>query len=366
MDSAGALNRFGGPARPREIIAAAKAAGCGVMGIRAVQAGALTRHDRPRRLAELPRRQGLRARRPVPRPLRDLGRGPGLRRPPLRARHRRRRHAGAGRQEPRRARQLPRRRSRRSAGAGPPGGHRRAGAARLRRRDMLLHLSTWAEIEAFLARSRTIVIPIGSNEQHGPTGLLGTDWLCPEIIAHEAQKRTAPTSWSRRPSTSAWPSTTWTSPAPSRCAPRPSWPPSATGCARSSHHGFDEALFPERPRRQRRHHRGGVLRALRRGQLRRAAGAASRCKLAQLVGPARRRRPGPPAVPLRPRQPRHAVGDRRHPVGLSGRHQGRQLRPADRPLRPDPRVVSTSAPATPTAAWAPTPASRRPRRAANW
>ncbi len=53
---------------------------------------------------------------------------------------------------------------------------------------MLLHLSTWAEIEARLERSKAIVIPIGSNEQHGPTGLLGTDWLCPEIIAHEAQK----------------------------------------------------------------------------------------------------------------------------------------------------------------------------------
>jgi creatinine amidohydrolase len=53
---------------------------------------------------------------------------------------------------------------------------------------MLLHLSTWSEVEAFLERSRTIVIPIGSNEQHGPTGLLGTDWLCPEIIAHQAQK----------------------------------------------------------------------------------------------------------------------------------------------------------------------------------
>ena len=53
---------------------------------------------------------------------------------------------------------------------------------------MLLHRSTWTEIEDFLTRSRTVVIPIGSNEQHGPTGLLGTDWLCPEIIAHEAQK----------------------------------------------------------------------------------------------------------------------------------------------------------------------------------
>ena len=53
---------------------------------------------------------------------------------------------------------------------------------------MFLHLSTWAEIGQFLERSRTIVIPIGSNEQHGPTGLLGTDWTCPEIIAGEAQK----------------------------------------------------------------------------------------------------------------------------------------------------------------------------------
>jgi aryl-alcohol dehydrogenase-like predicted oxidoreductase len=42
MDSAGALRRYDEPARPREIAAAAKARGCGVMGIRAVQAGALT------------------------------------------------------------------------------------------------------------------------------------------------------------------------------------------------------------------------------------------------------------------------------------------------------------------------------------
>jgi aryl-alcohol dehydrogenase-like predicted oxidoreductase len=42
LDSPGALNRWGGPAKPREVIAAAKAAGVGVMGIRAVQAGALT------------------------------------------------------------------------------------------------------------------------------------------------------------------------------------------------------------------------------------------------------------------------------------------------------------------------------------
>jgi aryl-alcohol dehydrogenase-like predicted oxidoreductase len=42
MDSPGALRRYAEPARPREVAAAAKARGIGVMGIRAVQAGALT------------------------------------------------------------------------------------------------------------------------------------------------------------------------------------------------------------------------------------------------------------------------------------------------------------------------------------
>jgi creatinine amidohydrolase/Fe(II)-dependent formamide hydrolase-like protein len=53
---------------------------------------------------------------------------------------------------------------------------------------MLLHLSTWPEIEARLEHSKAVVVPIGSNEQHGPTGLLGTDWLCPEIISRQAHQ----------------------------------------------------------------------------------------------------------------------------------------------------------------------------------
>lgn len=48
---------------------------------------------------------------------------------------------------------------------------------------MLLQLSTWQEIEAYLQRSRGIIIPIGSTEQHGPNGLIGTDAICPEVIA---------------------------------------------------------------------------------------------------------------------------------------------------------------------------------------
>ena len=51
---------------------------------------------------------------------------------------------------------------------------------------MQLHLSSWPEIEAYLTKSKAIVIPIGSTEQHGPNGLLGTDALCPEIIARRA------------------------------------------------------------------------------------------------------------------------------------------------------------------------------------
>ncbi len=51
---------------------------------------------------------------------------------------------------------------------------------------MQLHLSSWPEVEAYLATSKAILIPIGSTEQHGPNGLLGTDALCPEIIAKRA------------------------------------------------------------------------------------------------------------------------------------------------------------------------------------
>jgi creatinine amidohydrolase len=48
---------------------------------------------------------------------------------------------------------------------------------------MKLQLATWPEVEAYLEQSRGVVIPIGSTEQHGPTGLIGTDAICPETIA---------------------------------------------------------------------------------------------------------------------------------------------------------------------------------------
>src|SRR5713101_589882 len=48
---------------------------------------------------------------------------------------------------------------------------------------MQLLLQTWPEVEAYLQASRGIILPIGSTEQHGPTGLIGSDAICAEVIA---------------------------------------------------------------------------------------------------------------------------------------------------------------------------------------
>ena len=54
---------------------------------------------------------------------------------------------------------------------------------------MQLALSTWIEVEEYLKRSRGIIMPIGSTEQHGPMGLIGTDALCAEVIARGVGER---------------------------------------------------------------------------------------------------------------------------------------------------------------------------------
>src|SRR5215831_11826088 len=48
---------------------------------------------------------------------------------------------------------------------------------------MQLQLMSWPEVEAYLRRSRAIILPIGSTEQHGPIGLIGTDAICAETVA---------------------------------------------------------------------------------------------------------------------------------------------------------------------------------------
>jgi creatinine amidohydrolase len=52
-----------------------------------------------------------------------------------------------------------------------------------------LQLCTWQEVETYLQARRDIVLPIGSTEQHGPNGLIGTDAICPEIIANGVAER---------------------------------------------------------------------------------------------------------------------------------------------------------------------------------
>jgi len=55
---------------------------------------------------------------------------------------------------------------------------------------MLLQLSTWPEVERYLEQSNGIIVPIGSTEQHGPNGFIGTDALCPEVVARGVAERT--------------------------------------------------------------------------------------------------------------------------------------------------------------------------------
>jgi creatinine amidohydrolase len=38
-------------------------------------------------------------------------------------------------------------------------------------------------VDAYLQDSKAIILPIGSTEQHGPNGLIGTDAICPEALA---------------------------------------------------------------------------------------------------------------------------------------------------------------------------------------
>lgn len=48
---------------------------------------------------------------------------------------------------------------------------------------MRMQLASWPEVEAYLKTSTGIVLPIGSTEQHGPNGMIGTDALTAEMIA---------------------------------------------------------------------------------------------------------------------------------------------------------------------------------------
>ncbi len=54
---------------------------------------------------------------------------------------------------------------------------------------MRLELMTTTDVSRHLATSPGIIVPVGATEQHGPDGLIGTDHLCPEVIARRMGER---------------------------------------------------------------------------------------------------------------------------------------------------------------------------------
>ncbi len=53
-----------------------------------------------------------------------------------------------------------------------------------------LALKSWPEVDDYLKVCKAVIIPIGSTEQHGPTGAIGTDALTAEAVALEVGRRT--------------------------------------------------------------------------------------------------------------------------------------------------------------------------------
>ena len=51
---------------------------------------------------------------------------------------------------------------------------------------MQLQLMSWPEVERYLEESVGLIVPIGATEQHGPTGLIGTDAIAAETLARRA------------------------------------------------------------------------------------------------------------------------------------------------------------------------------------
>ena len=55
---------------------------------------------------------------------------------------------------------------------------------------VLLHEMSWKEAKRYFAKNDIAILPVGSNEQHGPQNPLGTDHLIAKAIAEETAKRT--------------------------------------------------------------------------------------------------------------------------------------------------------------------------------
>jgi predicted membrane GTPase involved in stress response len=70
-----------------------------------------------------------------------------------------------------------------SAPSSPPGAPAHSAEA------IRLQLRSWPEVEAYLQTCKGVIVPLGSTEQHGPTGAIGTDALTAEAVALEVGRR---------------------------------------------------------------------------------------------------------------------------------------------------------------------------------
>jgi creatinine amidohydrolase len=52
-----------------------------------------------------------------------------------------------------------------------------------------LHEMSWTEAKEYFTQNNVAILPVGSNEQHGPQNPLGTDHLIAKVIAEETAKR---------------------------------------------------------------------------------------------------------------------------------------------------------------------------------
>jgi creatinine amidohydrolase len=55
---------------------------------------------------------------------------------------------------------------------------------------VLLYELSWPDAKKYFSKSDVALVPVGSNEQHGPANPLGTDHLIAKGIAEETARRT--------------------------------------------------------------------------------------------------------------------------------------------------------------------------------
>lgn len=83
---------------------------------------------------------------------------------------------------------------------------------------MKLEHMTWQEVDGRIQAGAAIMLPVGSTEQHGPMGRIGTDTICAEAVALAAAERgqaiVAPAlAYTPAPFNTAFPGTVSVSPA---------------------------------------------------------------------------------------------------------------------------------------------------------